>query len=104
MKMIFNCHGNKTHFHNKGFALSLVLKVRFFGTRKWPINKKGCAPSLILKVTVFWNRKRPITVVKGSFTTVKVSLVTAPDVRLEIETMMKICAVRALILPATFLS
>ena len=34
MKMIFNCHGNKTHFHNKGFALSLVLKVRFFGTRK----------------------------------------------------------------------
>ena len=29
-------NGNKTHFHNKGFALSLVLKVRFFGTRKWP--------------------------------------------------------------------
>ena len=23
-------NGNKTHFHNKGFALSLVLKVRFF--------------------------------------------------------------------------
>ena len=37
MKMIFNYHANKTHFHNKGFALSLVLKVRFFGTRKWPI-------------------------------------------------------------------
>ena len=37
MKMILNCHGNKTHFHNKGFALSLVLKVRLFGTRKWPI-------------------------------------------------------------------
>ena len=34
MKMIFNCHGNKTHFHNKGFALTLFLKVRFFGTRK----------------------------------------------------------------------
>ena len=30
MKMIFNYHPNKTHFHNKGFALSLVLKVRFF--------------------------------------------------------------------------
>ena len=37
MKMIFNYDANKTHFHNKGFALSLVLKVKFFGTRKWPI-------------------------------------------------------------------
>ena len=37
MKMIFNYYANKTHFHNKGFALSLILKVRFFGTRKWPI-------------------------------------------------------------------
>ena len=39
MKMIFNYDANKTHFHNKGFALSLVLKVRVFGTRKWPIFK-----------------------------------------------------------------
>ena len=30
MKMIFNYDADKTHFHNKGFALSLVLKVRFF--------------------------------------------------------------------------
>ena len=37
MKMIFNYDANKTHFHNKDFALSLVLKVKFFGTRKWPI-------------------------------------------------------------------
>ena len=37
MKMIFNYDANKTHFHNKGFALSLVLKVRFFGTWKWSI-------------------------------------------------------------------
>ena len=37
MKMIFNYDANKTHFHNKGFALSLVLKVRVFGTPKWPI-------------------------------------------------------------------
>ena len=29
MKMIFNYDANKTHFHNKGFALSPVLKVRF---------------------------------------------------------------------------
>ena len=27
----------RNHFHINGFALSLVLKVRFFGTRKWPI-------------------------------------------------------------------
>jgi len=37
MKMILNYDANKTHFHNKGFALSLVLKVRFFGIRKWHI-------------------------------------------------------------------
>ena len=40
MKMSFHYDANKTHFHNKGFALSLVLKVRFFGTRKWPIAVK----------------------------------------------------------------
>ena len=45
MKMIFNYDANKIHFHNKGFALSLVLKVRFFGTRKWPI-KIGSISSL----------------------------------------------------------
>ena len=37
MKIIFYSHANKTHFHMKGFALSLVLKVRVFGTRKWSI-------------------------------------------------------------------
>ena len=35
--MVFYYHANKTHFHKKGFALGLVLRVRFFGTRKWPI-------------------------------------------------------------------
>ena len=29
MKMIFNYDANKSRFHNKGFALSLVLKGRF---------------------------------------------------------------------------
>ena len=33
MKTIFYFHANKTHFHKKGFAFSLVLKVRVFGTR-----------------------------------------------------------------------
>ena len=37
VKMSFICIIIKTHFHNKGFTLSLALKVRFFGTRKWPI-------------------------------------------------------------------
>ena len=32
-----NMHANKTHFHKKGFALVLVLKVRVFGSRKWHI-------------------------------------------------------------------
>ena len=33
-KMFFYFHANKSHFHKKGFALCLVLKVRVFGTRK----------------------------------------------------------------------
>ena len=37
MEMIFHTHANKTHFHEKGCALGLILKVRVFGTRKWPI-------------------------------------------------------------------
>ena len=39
MKTIFYSHADKTHYHQKSFALSLVLKVREFGTRKWPNNK-----------------------------------------------------------------
>ena len=30
MKMIFYFHANITHFHKKGFALGLVLRVRVF--------------------------------------------------------------------------
>ena len=37
MKMIFHSHANKTHFHKKGSALGLILKVRVFETQKWPI-------------------------------------------------------------------
>ena len=37
MEMIFHSHANKTHFHKRGCAFSLILKVRVFGTRKWPI-------------------------------------------------------------------
>ena len=37
VEMSFICVIIKTHFHNKGFELSLVLKVKLFGTRKWTI-------------------------------------------------------------------
>ena len=32
----FSCP-NKTHFHKKGCAIGLILKVRVFGTPKWPM-------------------------------------------------------------------
>ena len=28
MKILFNSHANKTHFHNKGFVISLVLALK----------------------------------------------------------------------------
>ena len=37
MGMIFHSHANEAHFHKKGCAIILILKVRVFGTRKWPI-------------------------------------------------------------------
>ena len=39
MEMIFHSYVYKTHFHKKGGALGLILKVRVFGTQKWPIIK-----------------------------------------------------------------
>ena len=37
-KSFFHSHTNKTHFQkSKGCAPSLILKVRVFGTQKWPI-------------------------------------------------------------------
>ena len=29
------------NFHKKGFALGLLLKVRVFGTLKWPVTKSS---------------------------------------------------------------
>ena len=34
MEIIFHTHPNKTHFHKKGCAPSLIFKVRGFGTPK----------------------------------------------------------------------
>ena len=36
MEIIFHSHANKTHFHKNIWN---ILKVRVFGTRKWPINE-----------------------------------------------------------------
>ena len=45
MEIIFHSRANKTHFHKKCCAPSLILKVRVFGTRKWPINTFIALPS-----------------------------------------------------------
>ena len=37
VEMIFHSQANKTRFDKKGCVLGLILKVRGFGTRKWPI-------------------------------------------------------------------
>ena len=37
MEIIFHSHANITHFQKKSCAPSLILKVRVFRTRKWPI-------------------------------------------------------------------
>ena len=49
VKMSFICIIIKNHFHINSFALSLALKVRFFGTRKWPIRE-----SLTFRYTSCW--------------------------------------------------
>ena len=43
MEVIFHSHAIKTHFHKNGCALGLILKVRVFGTRKWPIESRECS-------------------------------------------------------------
>ena len=39
IEIIFRFHANITHFHKKSCALGLILKVRVFGPRKWPIRQ-----------------------------------------------------------------
>ena len=54
--MSFICIIIKNHFHINGFALSLALKVRFFGTRKWPIALFQTSVILFyfIKLVKFW--------------------------------------------------
>ena len=53
METIVHSHSNKTHFHKKGCALGLILKVRVFGTRKWSIEPTpSCSCALFKRVEV----------------------------------------------------
>ena len=42
----FHSHRNKTHFHKKGCALGLILKVRVFGLGVGLELRSGLLPSL----------------------------------------------------------
>ena len=67
MEMIVNYNVNKTHFHNKSFALSIVLKVRYFGTRKWPI--EICENVVLSKNRYFYdnNKQKTLKLIKAAF-------------------------------------
>ena len=54
MEIIFHSHANKTRFHKKGCAPSLILKVRVFGTRKWPINFPLLIPYFCFLLLLFF--------------------------------------------------
>ena len=51
MEIIFHSHANKTHFQKKGCAPSLILKVRVFGTRKWPIFATSLRSEILVQAT-----------------------------------------------------
>ena len=55
MEMIFHSHANKTNFHKKGCALGLILKVRVFGTLKWPVGISLKCSSAFLPLCVLAN-------------------------------------------------
>ena len=68
LKMNFYSHANKTHFHNKGFVLSLVLKVWVFGICKWSISTRKTTISIyycLLRLIRNLNLKLVITKVYG---------------------------------------
>ena len=68
MKMNFYSHANKTHFHNKGFVLSLVLKVGVFGIWKWSISTRKTPIAIyycLLRLIRNLNLKLVITKVYG---------------------------------------
>ena len=61
LEIIFHSHANKTHFQKKGCAPSLILKVRVFGVRKWPIlgsKKNGVGRVFLLRHLAQHSRAR----------------------------------------------
>ena len=52
MEIVFHSHANKAHFHKKGCAPSLILEVRIFGTRKWPIKVIQPTKRLVLTINI----------------------------------------------------
>ena len=53
-EIIFHSHAKKNNFHKKGCAPSLILKVRVFGTWKWPI-ENGHASDQYVKIQPLTN-------------------------------------------------
>ena len=54
--MIFYSHENETHYYRARFPLSLVLKVRVFGTGKWPFFFKRLPRNLYTKQRILFVR------------------------------------------------
>ena len=60
MEMTFHSHANKTHFHKKGCALGLILKVRVFKLESslfWVYLIKLCKGKLLFfcfSITLLW--------------------------------------------------
>lgn len=59
IKIIFYSEANEAHYHKKGFALTLVFKVRVFGSRKWFIDRH-CLAGFKVKVFFEFCRKERI--------------------------------------------
>ena len=58
MKISCHLYANKTNFHMKSFALSLVFIVRLSATRKWPINAASAFVGTLNSSKHFMNVKR----------------------------------------------
>ena len=58
MEMIFHSHAYKAHFHKKGCPLGLILKVRVFGTWKWPVKAIDTASIKTFSVSRIFHSKQ----------------------------------------------
>ena len=51
MKIIFHSHAYETYFHKKSCALGLILRLRVYGTRKWPIHSQSSIVQKVYSIT-----------------------------------------------------